>query len=442
MPKKKFIDKKNAVTFHLVHRSQKDPLQADADAPQHVLLPANAATEAAQEKKKEKLRTYGIYYEDDYDYMQHMKSVNEVHDVAPTEVFRIQSQQKEDSVVNLPSEVFASAKEDDIGLLNKAAPQSGPRLDWDPDIVAALDEDFDFDNPENLLDDDFVIQANDGQMEALEVDDDDEGGFASDEADLSDEDGDVLGSLDGHDFDDCETKTRFTDYSVSSSVIQRNEGLTLLDDRFEKLYEQYDDTEIGALDHEDIAGCMLTESALLNSMVEEFEDSKKVIALKDVMVKTKRMNVNSDSEEDSADEMDKVVVDADPKEKWDCESIISTYSNIYNHPKTISEPSKRKPRPINVNNKYDMPVEGLPERGLTLKEIQQGTKPIREMTCVYRPKGEDTEERKARKAAVKAERKARREEKKANKEAFKEEKKRQEKDQLNTNKNTLGMKIH
>lgn len=46
-------------------------------------------------------------------------------------------------------------------------------------------------------------------------------------------------------------------------------------------------------------------------------------ALKDVMVKTKRMNVNSDSEEDSADEMDQVVVDADPKEKWDCESIIS-----------------------------------------------------------------------------------------------------------------------
>lgn len=31
----------------------------------------------------------------------------------------------------------------------------------DPDIVAALDEDFDFDNPENLLDDDFVIKAND-----------------------------------------------------------------------------------------------------------------------------------------------------------------------------------------------------------------------------------------------------------------------------------------
>lgn len=31
----------------------------------------------------------------------------------------------------------------------------------DPDIVAALDEDFDFDDPENILEDDFIIKAND-----------------------------------------------------------------------------------------------------------------------------------------------------------------------------------------------------------------------------------------------------------------------------------------
>lgn len=36
--KRRFIDKKNAVTFHLVHRSQKDPLITDESAPQHVLL--------------------------------------------------------------------------------------------------------------------------------------------------------------------------------------------------------------------------------------------------------------------------------------------------------------------------------------------------------------------------------------------------------------------
>jgi len=38
---------------------------------------------------------------------------------------------------------------------------SGPQLDWDPDIVAAMDEDFDFDNPDNELEDDFILMAND-----------------------------------------------------------------------------------------------------------------------------------------------------------------------------------------------------------------------------------------------------------------------------------------
>lgn len=52
--------------------------------------------------------------------------------------------------------------------------------------------------------------------------------FGSDQADFSDDDGE-------HMFMDEETKTQFTNYSVSSSVMRRNEGLTLLDDRFEKV---------------------------------------------------------------------------------------------------------------------------------------------------------------------------------------------------------------
>ena len=40
--KKPFINKKNAVSFHLVHRSQRDPLQADDESSKHVLMPAGA----------------------------------------------------------------------------------------------------------------------------------------------------------------------------------------------------------------------------------------------------------------------------------------------------------------------------------------------------------------------------------------------------------------
>lgn len=56
--------------------------------------------------------------------------------------------------------------------------------------------------------------------------------------DLSDEEADEVGSLNEpqYTFKDEETKSRFTEYSMSSSVMRRNQQLTLLDDKFEKVY--------------------------------------------------------------------------------------------------------------------------------------------------------------------------------------------------------------
>lgn len=61
--------------------------------------------------------------------------------------------------LKLPSSVFASEFEEEEGLLRKAAPHSGPRPDLNPDIVAALDDDFNFDDPENALEDNFMELA-------------------------------------------------------------------------------------------------------------------------------------------------------------------------------------------------------------------------------------------------------------------------------------------
>lgn len=62
-----------------------------------------------------------------------------------------------------------------------------------------------------------------------EGDFDSEGGFSGDEH--------MEGG--GHDreflFMNEETRSRFTEYSLTSSVMRRNEQLTLLDDRFEKV---------------------------------------------------------------------------------------------------------------------------------------------------------------------------------------------------------------
>lgn len=48
--------------------------------------------------------------------------------------------------------------------------------------------------------------------------------------------------------------------------------------------------------------------------------------------------VSDEESEDSGTEL--VTVDVKPEEKWDCESILSTYSNLYNHPRLIEEPRK------------------------------------------------------------------------------------------------------
>ena len=41
-----------------------------------------------------------------------------------------------------------------------------------------------------------------------------------------------------------------------------------------QLYEQYDDSEIGALDHEDIDGCVQQGSHMLDTILEDFESKQ------------------------------------------------------------------------------------------------------------------------------------------------------------------------
>ncbi|XP_047221841.1 protein LTV1 homolog [Girardinichthys multiradiatus] len=464
--KKSFIEKKKAVTFHLVHRSQRDPLAADEKAPQHVLLPA-ANVDA--EKMREEQRQFGVFFDDDYDYLQHLKEAS-----GPTELvaagpsyfdsgssdFRDEEEENKvetvskdipEATIHLPSSVFASEFEEDVGLLNKAAPVSGPRLDMDPDIVAALDEDFDYNNPDNMLEDDFMLKANraDGALDAEGCyDDEDEWEDTDEEGDFESEggfSGDEHMEGDGHDgeflFMNEETKSRFTEYSLTSSVMRRNEQLTLLDDRFEKFYEQFDDDEIGALDNAELEGFIEPDSARLEEVIKDFFKQKEKDSLRPEDLGPKELPVVKE-EEDEEEEMETVVIDAS-QEKWDCETIISTYSNLYNRPKVIKEPPK--PKPIRVSNKTGIPLDVLPSRGLTAKQAERMTRindsDLPRMSTQARSKEESKEERKARKHVIKEERKERRVEKKANKEAFKEEKARQEKQMLNLRTNIQGLKL-
>ncbi|XP_034543773.1 protein LTV1 homolog isoform X2 [Notolabrus celidotus] len=467
--KKSFIEKKKAVTFHLVHRSQRDPLAADEKAPQHVLLPA-AKVDA--EKRREEQREFGVFFDDDYNYLQHLKeaeSLTEWVSSGPSQT-RVrdddegeeEEEEEEDadktipaSSINLPSSVFASEFEEEVGLLNKAAPISGPRLDMDPDIVAALDEDFDFDDPENMLDDDFIVKANragaaggfkaegDGEDDEDDWEDtDEEGDFDSEGGFSGDEDAEGGGRGREFLFMDEETKSRFTEYSMTSSVMRRNEQLTLLDDRFEKFYEQFDDDEIGALDNAELEGCIQPDSARLEEIIKDYFIQKEKEYVRPEDLGPIELPVLKEEEEDEEEEeMETIVIQA-PEEKWDCETIVSTYSNIYNRPKVIEEPSKK---PIRVSQRTGIPLDVLPAKGLTAKQAERMTRindsDLPRVSTQPRDKEESKEERKARKLAIKDERKERRVEKKANKNAFKEEKARQEKQMLNLRTNIQGMKL-
>lgn len=279
--------------------------------------------------------------------------------------------------LNLPSSVFASEYEEDEGLLRKAASVPGPRPDLEPDIVAALDDDFDFNDPDNQLDDNFMELA----MGVVgDVNDEDEYGSEKSDrtfdsnCDMSDvdsnEENDQLGPLRSRTFANEETKSRFTEYSMSSSVMRRNEQLSLLDDRFEKFYENYEENEIGALDCEEIEGHVeLNEDLLAQCMVEMKHDGNDLPYDR----KWDEKRIQKIQEEESSDEeLIEIEVDNDEAEKkWDCQSMLSTYSNKYNHPKVISEARKKPTLKIQINQKTGIPTNIFQGENcqLTLKSI-------------------------------------------------------------------------
>ncbi|GBG61856.1 hypothetical protein CBR_g23809 [Chara braunii] len=162
-----------------------------------------------------------------------------------------------------------------------------------------------------------------------------------------------------------------------------------------------------------------------------------------------------EEDSESEEEWEDVYEEEDEREKWDCETIVSTYSNLDNHPARIGagNGTKKKgvkgssaekgslqvtPGFIRLGGRQQLPVDFLPkreERGAHGKEAkgQEGVKTEAKGGAdaeeVARPGGrragprggETAEERKARKAMVKEERREARAAKKALKLMFKDE---------------------
>ncbi|XP_023347962.1 protein LTV1 homolog [Eurytemora carolleeae] len=238
---------------------------------------------------------------------------------------------------------------------------------------------------------------------------------------------------------------------MSSSIIRRNKELSLLDDKFERFMDQYGELDEGALEGEDIEGGVDGEGERMEQLLNETEEYRR----------TERQNIQREKEamrrlitlqEESEDADDLIALqleELNPKERWDCESILSTYSNLYNHPKLISE----RRNIIQLSSKTGLPKDTL-GRGLTAAALRQldleTSTPVeddlqsvasRVSVLSIRNKHETPEEKRARKTALKEFRRERRVERKLNAAAFKDEKIRQEKILINNQRNVQGNKI-
>lgn len=356
-----------------------------------------------------------MFPDDGYDYTQHMRAPG-------TGVF-------------IPIDV------DYFKKIAKAKKKKGDTLDDEPAILASHDvddiEDRDIDAqlynevPESEvqaageLDDDFIIQANGGEL-------------IEDESKLEDPmarrarsaaerrlvfGGDEAADYDDYEIEEWEEEDEEYDYDKDPSELEK---------AFENTLNLYDDEDIGELDpeHPDVQG---------KEDINAFEGMILQIHKEEVRPKNRRPKyvapIRADNDEPAPvdegedrpvyndDDLEYVEVEGKLEDKWDCQSILSTYSNTENHPKLITEKSKKPAAQIKLSNKTGMPLGVLPTKA-PKKEIEEDDGPAENLGKA-RSENETPEQKKERKKQQKEAKRFAREEKKAYKEAFKHEEIRQ-----------------
>lgn len=425
--KRHYIKPGTGTKFRLVNRSIRDLGGYEVGAGGNVLAPIDEDLDYDDldfDEIKELEREHGVDYKDDYNYLQHMKERSaeatcwvtadnkSVISFAPSRASRSSRMSRMSRVSRAASQISQSNPkffEGEAGELPQgyfqelAADQDAMPLDWDPEIAAQLDgldgeivenppeEDEDYDDFDNI-----VAMANEG----------------------AGDDRMSTGS---------ERKTRFTSYSMTSSIMRRSEKLVNLDDQFEELFlGAYDEDKVGDLQHQNLdENEIQLDSALLQNAIETdyaqfVPDQQTVMDTLKGDKELKKMaldyveNYNSDE-----DDNDVEIVEVKEKPKWDCETIISTYSNLYNRPKVLDDGFSTKSGAINVKK-----LQGGPKCVRTSSELKKMEQEYQEergemkLRVQKREKTESKEQKKARKAAVKAAKRDRRIEKKETRAAF------------------------
>ncbi|KAG2076802.1 cytoplasmic protein [Suillus decipiens] len=248
-------------------------------------------------------------------------------------------------------------------------------------------------------------------------------------------------------------------YSMSSSSMYRTETLMTLDERFDQLMEkEYGSGEGEEVEEEnddlsselsDEAPELVTSREDFEAMMDDFMDNyellgrklkpvlpgdsgtEKLNTLRQAMGQDERVRIRSaDDDEDEVDD-DRLFAGYNAAEKedtWDCETVLTTYSNLENHPRVIRARASKPVPKITLDPKTGLPTlnseRQAPEsrkdrhRLQPVAEDEDSREPSAAKQTISRPRDESKEDKKARKQAVKAERQVRRVEKKATQEQF------------------------
>ncbi|KXN88909.1 Protein LTV1 [Leucoagaricus sp. SymC.cos] len=240
-------------------------------------------------------------------------------------------------------------------------------------------------------------------------------------------------------------------YSMSSSSMHRNEALQILDERFDQIfgkqYQDEDDEEEPPASDEDTdeAPELITSredfDAMINEFLHDYEilgrkmkpklegdtPTDKLDTIRRALGQDDRVRVNDDDYDEAQDVL--ALKDTPKEDRWDCETILTTYSNLENHPRIIRVNIPKSVPKISLDPKTGFPlVNDLPSsnsrRGSSAEDDSNDTEAEStavKRTTISRPRKESKEEKKARKSVAKTDKQDRRAEKRATKEQFEAE---------------------
>jgi protein LTV1 len=374
----KFIDKKTAKHYNLLHRAHVD----DEAEPNRVLVEKKSGKTMGKERVASAIEEleegdrvglaalYGVYFNDDaYNYMKHLRTVGQVGAVmleAPKSKQEVQELKKKDK------HTFALKEVDPVEVVQEVVEVEVEELD--PDVLDVL--------------------------KALE----DSAGEDMD-ADVDDVFGQLTLAPAQEEWDEEGDEYEYEEYDEEEPA--RSGHLGLLDRRFEQLEHLYDQD-----DDEEDQPAMTTQQEFeqrhVATILQEFlqeEQSQRGNILVDlattrepqIMEQIKQAQRKTKKNVSSVDLLHEQVTQ--PEEQWDCESIISTYSNLENHPTMLDQTRRR--RPI-----LDAIQESSTSEEEDIKLVANKGIP--------RNKHETPEEKRLRKQQIKQDRQTRREERKSN----------------------------